>query len=143
VAERNSRNETFDVCGAKQLIVGIGTDVVAISRMKKILERHGYRLMEKLLAASEHAAYFDSTDQPRFLAKRFAAKEALGKALGTGIRAPLLLPSISVVHDELGKPFIELHGDAVQMLKGRKLTSHLSISDERDYALAFVVLEQV
>ena len=143
MAKRDSRNETTDVGGAKQLIVGIGTDIVEVSRLEKLLERRGIRLVEKLLAIEEHAAFFTSTDQPRFLAKRFAAKEALGKALGTGLRAPLLLPSIAVRHNSFGKPFFELKGDAVDLLKARQLNSHLSISDERDYALAFVILEHV
>lgn len=124
------------------MIFGIGTDIVAVSRMQEFWRRHGERGGEKLLAPSERVACRASTDPGRFLAKRFAAKEALGKALGTGIRAPLLLPAIAVEHDAAGKPAFHLGLEAEALLGGRGLVAHLSISDEQDYAVAFVVVEQ-
>ena len=90
------------------MIHGVGTDLVAIGRMREFWQRHGERALEKLLAAEERDACRASSDPGRFLAKRFAAKEALGKALGTGIRAPVLLTAIAVTHDELGKPVFAL-----------------------------------
>lgn len=123
------------------MIFGIGTDIVDVARMEKIFWRHGARALEKFLAVEERADCQRSSDPARFLAKRFASKEALGKALGTGIRGQLTLPSISVMHDVAGKPYFQLGTAAQELLIRRNLVAHLSISDERDYALAFVVLE--
>ncbi len=122
------------------MITGIGTDIAAIDRIKALWQRHGDRALEKLLAPAERADCLASPDPARFLAKRFAAKEALGKALGTGIRAPLVLPAIAVTHDALGKPGFALDADAAALLGERRI--HLSISDEQDYAVAFVIVEQ-
>ncbi len=104
-------------------------------------QRHGERGLEKMLAPEEREACRSSLDPARFLAKRFAAKEALGKALGTGVRAPVLLPDIAVGHDELGKPAFVFAPPLAAHLAERGLTAHLSISDEQDYAVAFVILE--
>lgn len=124
------------------MIHGIGTDIVAVARMAEYWQRHGERGLEKMLAPDERAACRTSPDPARFLAKRFAAKEALGKALGTGVRAPVLLPDIGVDHDGLGKPFFTYAPILAAHLAQRGLTAHLSISDERDYAVAFVILEK-
>jgi holo-[acyl-carrier protein] synthase len=78
----------------------------------------------------------------RFLAKRFAAKEAFGKALGTGLIAPATLPNIGVAHDALGRPLFEYATPLAVHLAQRGLFAHLSISDEQDYAIAFVIMEQ-
>ena len=123
------------------MIHGIGTDFVAIERMRKFWDRHGERALEKLLAPEERADCRVSSDPGRFLAKRFAAKEALGKALGTGIRAPVLLTAIAVTHDVLGKPLLTFSAELALWVAERGLTCHLSISDEREHALAFVVAE--
>lgn len=87
------------------MIFGVGTDIVAVKRMTDYWQRHGERGLEKMLAPAEREACRASPDPGRFLAKRFAAKEALGKAFGTGVRDPLLLPDIAVEHNEPGKPF--------------------------------------
>ena len=124
------------------MIYGIGTDIVAVQRMADYWQRHGERGLEKMLAPAEREACRTSPDPGRFLAKRFAAKEALGKAFGTGVRAPVLLPEIAVDHDELGKPFFTCGPALAALLAERGLTAHLSISDEQDYAVAFVILEK-
>ena len=124
------------------MIAGVGTDIVAIARVGKLYERHGERALEKLLAPVERADFEKARDPARFLAKRFAAKEAFSKALGTGIRAPATLNAIAVTHDELGKPVINCCGELEKLLKNRRLSAQLSISDEADYAVAFVILEQ-
>ncbi|MDP1654160.1 MAG: holo-ACP synthase [Rhodocyclaceae bacterium] len=124
------------------MIFGVGTDLVAIGRMREFWQRHGERALEKLLAPAERAACRESSDPGRFLAKRFAAKEALGKALGTGIRAPVLLPAIAVTHDDLGKPLLEFSCDLAAWIAERGLNCHLSLSDEAEHALAFVVAER-
>ncbi|MDA0189265.1 MAG: holo-ACP synthase [Proteobacteria bacterium] len=124
------------------MILGVGTDIAAIGRLTALFERHGMAAAERLLAASELADFARAGDKGRFLAKRFAAKEAFGKALGTGIRAPATLPAIAIGHDALGKPMFSYSDELAALLRKRRLTAHLSISDERDYAVAFVVLEQ-
>jgi holo-[acyl-carrier protein] synthase len=124
------------------VIYGIGTDIVTIARMSELYARHGERALAKLLAVEEIERCRKAVDPARYLAKRFAAKEALGKALGTGIRAPALLPAMAVLNDELGKPFFSFSGELARYIEERHLSVHLSISDERDTAVAFVVLEQ-
>lgn len=124
------------------MIYGIGTDIVAVVRMKALYERHGDRALDKVLAPSERDVCRASNDPARFLAKRFAAKEALGKALGTAIRAPVLLTSIAVGHDDLGKPVFEFHDALAGYIAERHIAAHLSLTDEKDYVVAFVVLEQ-
>ena len=76
------------------------------------------------------------------LAKRFAAKEAFAKAIGTGVRAPVLLTALAVVHDDLGKPSFEYSPALAAYVAERGLTAHLSLSDEQDTVIAFVILEQ-
>lgn len=125
------------------MIFGIGTDIVAVARLGELYRRHGDRALEKLLAVTERADFARSADPARFLAKRFAAKEAFGKALGTGIAAPATLPNIGVIHDALGKPGFGYAPQLEQWLTDRGLIAHLSISDEKEFATAFVVLEQV
>jgi holo-[acyl-carrier protein] synthase len=125
------------------MIFGVGTDLVAVDRFVSMWQQHGERAVEKLLAPQERAACLASADPGRFLAKRFAAKEALGKALGTGIRAPVLLPVITVTHDELGKPGFVYAPELESWMLERGLMAHLSISDETAHALAFVVVEKL
>ena len=124
------------------MIFGIGTDIIAVARLGRLYERHQERVLEKLLAASEMSAFVRAKDPARFLAKRFAAKEALGKALGIGVAAPATLPNIAITHDALGKPAFAYAPDLARYLDERRLVAHLSISDEADYAVAFVILEQ-
>ena len=124
------------------MIFGIGTDIAAVARLASLFERHGAAAAEKLLAPDEMADFEKAGDKGRFLAKRFAAKEAFAKALGTGIRPPATLTAIGVGHDDLGKPVIECYGQLEKMVKIKNLKTHLSISDEADYAVAYVILEQ-
>lgn len=123
------------------MIAGVGTDIVAVARLGRLYERHGERALDKLLAPSERAGFQKAKDPGRFLAKRFAAKEAFGKALGIGVAHPASLPNIAVTHDALGKPILDFAPELASYLSERKLSAHLSISDEADYAIAFVVLE--
>ena len=125
------------------MIYGIGTDIVAISRMADFWQRRGEHALEKVLADSEREACRTSSNPARFLAKRFAAKEALGKALGTGIRPPVSLANIAVDHDALGKPLFALAPELAEHLAAQQLVAHLSISDERDIVMAFVVVERI
>ncbi len=125
------------------MIFGIGTDLVAIERTQALWQSHGERAIEKMLAPEERDACRTYPEPGRFLAKRFAAKEALGKALGTGIRSPVLLPAIAVTHDAQGKPAFAFAAELADWLRERRLVTHLSLSDEAGQALAFVVVEQL
>ena len=125
------------------MIVGVGTDIAAIARLGRLYGRHGERALDKLLAAAERADFVRATDPARFLAKRFAAKEAFGKALGIGVAFPATLPNIAVAHDSLGKPHFDFAPELAHYLAERGLVAHLSISDEQEFALAFVVMERV
>lgn len=126
------------------MIHGIGTDIVAVKRLQRMWERHGQRIVEKLLAPQEVAEFTRAAvaAKGRFLAKRFAAKEAFSKALGTGVRPPAVLPAIAVAHDELGKPILAFCGRLAEMIENQGLKAHLSLSDEADYAIAYVILER-
>jgi len=124
------------------MIVGIGTDIVAVARLRGMWERHGDKALDKLLAPDELDDFARAADKGRFLAKRFAAKEAFAKAFGSGVRPPVLLPAIAVGHDALGKPVFHFHGQLAEIVENRRLTVHLSISDEAEYAVAYVLLEQ-
>ena len=124
------------------MIYGIGTDIVAVKRLQGMWERHGEKALQRLLAPDEMADFAKASDKGRFLAKRFAAKEAFSKALGTGIRPPAVLSAIAVSHDDLGKPILVCYGQLAEMIKNQSLTAHLSLSDEADYAIAYVILER-
>lgn len=124
------------------MIYGIGTDIVAVKRLQGMWDRHGDKAMEKLLAPQEIAEFTQAANKGRFLAKRFAAKEAFSKALGTGVRPPAVLPAIAISHDELGKPILVFCGQLAEMIETQGLKAHLSLSDEADYAIAYVILER-
>ena len=124
------------------MIYGVGTDIVAIKRLQGMWDRHGEKALQRLLAPKEIADFVKAADKGRFLAKRFAAKEAFSKALGTGIRPPAVLSAIAISHNELGKPILDFCGQLAELIKNQGLTAHLSISDEADYAIAYVILER-
>lgn len=123
------------------MIFGIGTDIVVVARLEALYGRSPQRTLEKFLAPVEREECRESAHPGRFLAKRLAAKEALGKALGTGIREPVLMPAIEIAHDALGKPLFRFHGPLADFVAERALVCHLSISDEKELAQAFVVVE--
>jgi holo-[acyl-carrier protein] synthase len=124
------------------VIHGIGTDIVAVKRLQAMWERNGDKALARLLAPQEIPEFARAPDKGRFLAKRFAAKEAFAKALGTGVRAPAVLPAIAVGHDELGKPNFCFCGQLAELVKNQGLVAHLSVSDEVEYAIAYVILER-
>lgn len=123
-------------------IFGIGIDIVQIDRMDRSISKYGDKFINKILHPNELVLIQTLKNKPRYLAKRFAAKEAFAKALGTGIVEGVTLPRIEIINDELGKPTIHLH-DETQSIIDRKGIKHifLSISDEKEYAVAQVVLE--
>lgn len=123
-------------------IYGIGIDIVQIDRMSKSLEKYGDKFAKKILHEDELKIYSQYKSKERYLAKRFAAKEAFAKAFGTGIIDGVTLPRIQVVNDERGQPSIRLHGKTKELAKSRGITRcFLSISDEKKYAVAQVLLE--
>jgi holo-[acyl-carrier protein] synthase len=124
------------------MIYGIGTDIVEVTRIEASIAQFGDDFAKRILAESEFAAYEKSAIKARFLAKRFAAKEAFSKALGTGLRAPATFQNIAVSHDDLGKPILLLAPELQRFLNGKNIVkTHISISDEKNLAAAFVVLE--
>lgn len=123
-------------------IVGIGTDIVEIARIEAATARSGDRLARRVLSDSEWKIWETHQQQVRFLAKRFAVKEAASKALGTGIRNGLAFEQFEVYNDELGKPKLRLLGAAAeraQRLGVRHI--HVTLADERHYACATVIAE--
>ncbi|MEE9331901.1 MAG: holo-ACP synthase [Methylophilaceae bacterium] len=124
------------------MIYGIGTDIVEVDRITSSIEKFDDDFAKRILAESEMAGYLESPIKARFLAKRFAAKEAFSKALGTGLREPATFQNIAVSHDALGKPVLVLAQALQRFLEAKKITHmHISISDEKNLAAAFVVLE--
>ncbi len=124
------------------MIHGIGTDIVRVERMRTALARHGERFALRILAATEVEAWRAHRDPARFLAKRFAAKEAFGKALGTGVAVPATLHAVAVGHDSLGKPRYVYDERLTLHMENNCLRAHLSITDEDDTVVAFAVIEQ-
>jgi holo-[acyl-carrier protein] synthase len=124
------------------MIFGIGTDIVEVTRIEHSLTQFGDEFAKRILAPSELESYQNSKIKARFLAKRFAAKEAFSKALGTGIRAPVSFQNIAVSHDALGKPILVLADELQIFVQTKRISNmHISISDEKNLAAAFVVLE--
>ncbi len=125
------------------MIYGIGTDIISIQRMRRLHARFGQRLATRILAPEEQAEYARAPYKDAFLAKHFAAKEAFAKAAGTGIRGPLYFAAIHVTHDDLGRPGLAWGPELSAWLRRLGIAgAHLSLSDEQDYAVAFVVLER-
>ena len=123
-------------------IHGVGCDLIRVARLAAALERHGDRFARRILDAGELADYADCADRAAFLAKRFAAKEAAAKALGTGIRNGLRLAHFGVGHDPLGRPRLRLSGRAAELAGlSRIVASHLTLADDGGWAQAFVVME--
>lgn len=129
------------------MIYGIGTDIIEVARIEASIEQFGEDFAKRILAQSEFTSYQDLEFKDlhiksRFLAKRFAAKEAFAKALGTGLRAPATFQNIAVSHDDLGKPILILAADLQAFMQTKNISrAHISISDEKNLAAAFVVLE--
>lgn len=119
-------------------IVGIGTDIVSVDRVRAVVERYADAFPRKILNAEEMSAYRSSTSKAAYLSRRFAAKEAVAKALGTGLTG-IGLKDIVITHDPLGKPLVSFTANAKQKLGAHDLLVHISISDERDYAVAFAI----
>ena len=123
------------------MIFGIGTDLVHIPRMQELLTKHGDKIAQRILSDDEFVGFQRAYNPAAFLAKRFAAKEATAKALGTGFRDGLSLRHIEVRNNDHGKPELNFYERGQKLVDelniGRSL---LSLSDESDYATAYVIL---
>jgi len=124
------------------MIVGLGTDIVEIARIRHLWQRQGERFAQRLLTEVEQQALQASAQPERFLAKRWAAKEALAKALGTGIAQGIGFQQMQVNHHKSGQPFWQCTGEVSKRMAQMGVQySHLSLSDEQHYAIATVILE--
>jgi len=128
------------------MILGIGSDIIDIRRIEKTLARYGERFIRRCFTAPERKKAAARADPVPTYAKRFAAKEACSKALGTGFRSGVFFHDMGVVNLSSGQPTLELTGGALARLKqitppGMQAHIHLTITDETPWAQAFVVIE--
>ena len=128
------------------MIYGIGTDVCDIRRIAATLARRGDRFAERVLGPTELQVYRARTARVasrgvRYLATRFSAKEAFSKAIGLGIHAPMTWRGCEILNRPSGQPYIQLHGELAAWCAERRLQTHVSVSDESDYATSYVVVE--
>jgi holo-[acyl-carrier protein] synthase len=129
------------------VIIGVGTDLCDIRRITATLERRGERFAEKVLGPHEIEVFRHRLAKVelrgiRYLATRFAAKEAFSKAIGLGMTWPMTWRACEVVKAPSGQPHIHLHGELAAWFEARGWSAHVSVTDESDYASAFVVVEQ-
>lgn len=129
------------------MIYGIGTDIIQIDRVRQALERHGERFAEKILGPEELAKYRarrlrSEARGLRFLATRFAAKEAFSKALGLGMRMPMTWRAMQTLNAPSGRPVALTGGALKEYMDLHRLSAQVSLTDEADYAVAFVIIEK-
>ncbi|MGK3143353.1 holo-ACP synthase [Pantoea sp. C2G6] len=123
-------------------ILGLGSDIVEIERIAGVIERSGDRLARRVLSEAEWQQYQAHQQPVRFLAKRFAVKEAAAKAFGTGIRGGLAFNQFEVYNDALGKPELRFFQQAAEVAQRLGVKSvHVTLADERHYACATVIIE--
>ena len=125
-------------------IFGIGTDIVNIKRIEHSLKKHGFSFKNRIFSKKEISYCEKKKNSSSFYAKRFAAKEAFTKALGTGIRKGVNLKNIEITNNVYGKPLIQLKGNLSSYLKKKikssKYDIHLSLSDDKPWAQATVII---
>jgi len=129
------------------VIYGIGTDICDIRRVEATLARRGERFAEKVLGADELQVFRarrarSETRGVRYLATRFSAKEAFSKAIGLGLHLPMRMPDCQILNQASGKPVLKLSGPLADWFSERRLSGQVTLSDESDYAVSFVVVEQ-
>lgn len=125
------------------MIYGIGNDILDCSRVTKIWLKRPDKLANRILSAQEFVLYQQSHDKPRFIAKRFAYKEAIVKAMGTGLRFGLRFQDFSILPNNLGKPVISYTATSKQLLEKLGISIiHVSISDEKEYIHALAIAEK-
>ena len=129
------------------MIYGIGTDICDVRRIRTSIERHGDRFALKILSEAEFATWKQRSARwpergMRYLATRFSAKEAFSKAVGMGMRMPMTWRHCEIAKAPSGKPEIVLHGALKVWFEAQRLSAHVTVTDETDYAVSFVVVEQ-
>ena len=130
------------------MIFGIGTDIVQISRIENAAKNNDHnRFAEKILGADELDVYLERKAKSesrglKFLATRFAAKEAFSKAIGLGMRMPMNWHALQILNEAEGKPFVVATGALLVWMGERDLSACVSISDEIEYVVAFVIIER-
>src|SRR5690606_25090313 len=127
---------------AQEMIFGIGTDLVQISRIEAVLARKGERFAAKILGPEEMEKFRRRRQKVearglRFLASRFAAKEAFSKAIGLGMRMPMTWRAMQTLNAPSGKPVVVVSGALKDYMEHNRLSAQVSITDEADYAVAF------
>ena len=123
-------------------MIAVGTDIVKVERVDEVVSRLGERFVARILTPEEREEYQQSAQANRLLAKRFAAKEAVAKALGTGIGRGVSWQDIRIDHDANGAPLVKLSGGALQVAERRGGTRvEISLADELEYVVAFAVLD--
>jgi holo-[acyl-carrier protein] synthase len=124
------------------VILGTGTDLIDIRRIERALLRFGHRFAQRVLVDHEYQRFCAHAKPAHYLAKRFAAKEAFSKAMGTGIHFPVNWHNVSVANERSGRPYLKFSEPLAALLEQRGISrAHLSLSDEVEMACAFVVLE--
>ena len=124
------------------MILGSGTDLIDIRRIERALARFGHRFAQRVLVDHEYQRFCTHVKPAHYLAKRFAAKEAFSKAMGSGIHFPVNWHNVSVANERSGKPYLRFSEPLAVLLEQRGISrAHLSLSDEIEMACAFVVLE--
>jgi holo-[acyl-carrier protein] synthase len=124
------------------VILGIGTDLVDIRRIERSLARFGHRFARRVLVEHEYQRFCAHVKPANYIAKRFAAKEAFSKAMGTGIHFPVNWHNVSVANERSGKPYLKFSEPLTALLAQRGIHhAHLSLTDEIEMACAFVILE--
>lgn len=128
------------------MIYGIGTDLIEIERIAQAQARFGDRFAQRVLGAQELQRYAARSQRSAqrglaYLATRFAAKEAICKALGLGMRLPMTWRAVEIVNAPSGRPVAIAHGELARFLQARRLRLHVSVTDERSVAMAYAVAE--
>ena len=129
------------------MIYGIGTDIVQVSRIAQALERNGVRFAEKILGPDELVEFHERSSKNavrgmRYLATRFSAKEAFSKAIGLGLREPMTWPAAQMLNLPSGQPVLSCSGALDAFMRQNRLSSQVTISDEAEYGVAFVIVTQ-
>ncbi|MEY3719961.1 MAG: hypothetical protein RL618_480 [Pseudomonadota bacterium] len=130
------------------MISGIGTDIIRIDRIAAALVRHGDRFAQKILGPQEMEKYLRRKQKVeargvRFLATRFAAKEAFSKAIGLGMRMPMTWRAVQFLNAPSGKPMVVTSGALTEFMQQHGFTAQVSLTDEAEYAVAFVIVEKI
>lgn len=124
------------------MIIGIGVDIAETARVEKLVAKYGQRFARRILTADELLEFDRRKHSSSYLATRFAAKEAVAKALGTGIGEQFGFHSVQIDNDAQGKPLLRFVDSAVDLIAGLKISNAMiSLSDEKHYVVAMVVLE--